>query len=114
MINSLIIPSKFWKLFLTPTVYKLLIEISSQKTFFGIAKHFSCCNKSDEKCGSLKYFSPEMFQSGEICPFKADILALGVTFSCMATGYYPFKVANRRDDLQKDILSCNFEGIVHN
>ena len=55
-----------------------------------------------------------MFQSGEICPFKADILALGVTFSCMATGYYPFKVANRREDLQKDILSCNFEGIVHN
>ena len=74
---------------------------------FGVAKYFDNCNKSDEKCGSLRYFSPEMFQCNEICPFKADIWALGVTFFCMATGEYPFK-GNSREDLKQNVLKCNF------
>lgn len=76
---------------------------------FGIAKHFDYLgDKSEQKCGSLKFFSPEMFQLTEICPFKADIWALGVTFFCMATGEYPFKNIHTRDDLQQSIIAANF------
>lgn len=75
---------------------------------FGMAKHFDFDDKSDEKCGSLKYFSPEMFQFKEVCPFKADIWALGVTFFSMATGDYPFK-GNSPDDLKQNVIKGNFD-----
>lgn len=75
---------------------------------FGMAKHFDFDDKSDEKCGSLKYFSPEMFQFKEVCPFKADIWALGVTFFSMATGNYPFK-GNSPDDLKQNVIKGNFD-----
>lgn len=71
---------------------------------FGIAKHFNTINdKSDQKCGSIKYFAPEMFQQQEVCPFKADIWALGITFFYMATGYYPFRGESRKE-LKKSIM----------
>lgn len=69
---------------------------------FGIAKYFDI-DKSDEKCGTIRYFAPEMFQNEEICPFKADIWALGITFFCMATGRYPFQHKSKRD-LKQNIL----------
>lgn len=74
---------------------------------FGMAKHFDFYDKSDEKCGSLKYLSPEMFQYKEICPFKADVWALGITFFTMATGDYPF-TGYTRDDLKNNIIKGNF------
>lgn len=70
---------------------------------FGMAKHYEDDSKSSEKCGSIKYFAPEMFQYKEICLFKADIWALGITFFHMATGCYPFQ-ANSQEELKEYIL----------
>lgn len=64
---------------------------------FGMAKCFNINTKSSEKCGSLLYLSPEMLQNREICPFKADIWALGITFFYMATGQYPFPHSNTEE-----------------
>lgn len=75
---------------------------------FGIAKHFDIYDKSNEKCGSLKYLSPEMFQCKEICPFKADIWALGITFFIMATGYYPFR-GYTTFDIKDNVMKGNFD-----
>lgn len=58
---------------------------------FGMAKEFESNEKSNEKCGSLFYLAPEMFQKQDVCPFKADIWSLGITFFFMATGSFPFK-----------------------
>lgn len=69
---------------------------------FGIAKFFRM-DKSAEKCGTIKYFAPEMFQSEEICPFKTDIWALGITFFMMATGFYPFQ-GKTKSDIKRSIL----------
>lgn len=74
---------------------------------FGIAKIFGEEDKSDEKCGSIMYFAPEMFQYREIDPFKADIWALGVTFFTMVTGKYPFK-GNSPKEIKQYILLGDF------
>ncbi|KAK8843110.1 hypothetical protein M9Y10_025301 [Tritrichomonas musculus] len=58
---------------------------------FGMAKQFENQKRSNEMCGSFKFFSPEMVEEQEICPFKADIWALGITFFYMMTGCYPFE-----------------------
>lgn len=41
------------------------------------------------------FFSPEMIQYQSVCPFKADIWALGVTFFYMITGTFPFQSSSR-------------------
>lgn len=64
---------------------------------FGLAKEFRHNEKTTEKCGSLMFFAPEMLQSHEIDPFKADIWALGVTFFFMATGCFPFQSESREE-----------------
>lgn len=70
---------------------------------FGMAKIFEDFEKSREKCGSIKFFAPEMFLYKEICPFKADIWATGITFYCMAVGEYPF-ASYSREKLKQSIL----------
>lgn len=77
---------------------------------FGMAKNFELNEKSGEKCGTIKYFAPEMFLYNEICPFKADIWSLGVTFYVMATGKYPF-VTYSRQKLKQSILIGEFDFI---
>lgn len=62
---------------------------------FGMAKTFGCDEKSKEKCGSLMFFSPEMIGYQSVCPFKADIWALGITFFYMITGNFPFQSQSR-------------------
>lgn len=62
---------------------------------FGLARQFDEENKSKEKCGSLIFIAPEVLQYNEVCPFKADIWALGITFFYLATGTYPFKTKSR-------------------
>lgn len=64
---------------------------------FGMAKIFNGDKKSSEKCGSLMFSAPEVFLYQEICPFKADIWALGITFFFMATGKYPFHYKSREE-----------------
>lgn len=76
---------------------------------FGIAKIF-IDDKSDEKCGTIRYFAPEMFQCEDFCPFKADIWALGITFYCFATGTYPFHGKTKKDIKQSiSIGELNFD-----
>lgn len=77
---------------------------------FGIAKNFGTNNKSKEKCGTMKYFAPEMFLYNEVCPFKADIWALGITFYCMATGKYPFS-SHSPQRIKQSILIGEFDFI---
>lgn len=74
---------------------------------FGMAKYFEYDSLSDEKCGTIKYFAPEMFLCNEICPYKADIWALGVTFFVMATGKFPFNDISK-EKLKKSILIGDF------
>lgn len=70
---------------------------------FGMSKIFDKQEKSKEKCGSLKFLPPEMYQSKEICPFKADIWSLGITFFMMITGAYPFKYKTH-EQLKESIM----------
>lgn len=70
---------------------------------FGMSRIFENDSKSKERCGSLKFFAPEMFQLKEMCPFKADIWALGITFFIMSTGEYPFQF-NTHEELKEYIL----------
>lgn len=58
---------------------------------FGFSKQFQDNAKSAEKCGTMACIAPEMFQYHEVCPFKADIWALGITFFFMVTGHFPFQ-----------------------
>lgn len=71
---------------------------------FGFAKQFDNNEKSKEKLGSITFLAPEMLTFQGVCPFKADIWALGITFFFMATGDYPFK-SSCREDLQKLIIN---------
>lgn len=58
---------------------------------FGLARHFDSNQTTDQKCGTLMFCAPEILkQQQQICPFKADIWALGVTFFFMITGKKPF------------------------
>lgn len=75
---------------------------------FGLAKHFENDAQSNEKCGSLMYFAPEMFIHHSIDPFKADIWALGITFFYMTTGRYPYDT-NSREDLKNMIVYCDLD-----
>ena len=70
---------------------------------FGLARQFDDETKSNEKCGSLIFVAPEVLQYNEVCPFKADIWALGITFFFMATGNYPFR-SKTREDLKNLII----------
>ena len=70
---------------------------------FGLSKQFNSNLKSTEKCGSMAFKAPEMFLCQEICPFKADIWALGITFFFMATGECPFKSISR-EKLKQSII----------
>ena len=74
---------------------------------FGMAKHFEYNDKSKEKCGSIKFFPPEMFLYEQISPYKADIWALGVTFFCFATGKYHF-AGSTNEMIKKSILIGDF------
>lgn len=58
---------------------------------FGMAKQCEANSKSKYMCGSLMFFSPEILEYKEVCPFKADIWALGITFFYMITGTLPFE-----------------------
>ena len=64
---------------------------------FGMAKYFEYDSLSDEKCGTIRFFAPEIFQNDNFCPFKADIWALGVTFYEMATGHLPWKTGDMKE-----------------
>lgn len=75
---------------------------------FGMAKRFEIDEKSKEKCGSLMFFSPEMIQNQFVCPFKADIWALGVTFFYMVTGTFPFQ-SKSREQLKQLIFLGDFD-----
>lgn len=70
---------------------------------FGLAKKFNTNEKTNEKNGTLMFFAPEMIQYPTICPFKADIWALGITFYFMATGNFPFQ-SKSREQLKRLIL----------
>ena len=70
---------------------------------FGLARHFDSNQTSVEKCGTLMYCAPEILkQQQQICPFKADIWALGITFYYMATGKKPFP--NKTTDELKNAI----------
>ena len=71
---------------------------------FGFAKQFDAGFISKEKCGTLMFSAPELLLSNGVCPFKADIWALGITFFFMATGRYPFP-NNSVEELKTAILS---------
>lgn len=71
---------------------------------FGFAKHFDLGIVCKQKCGTLMFSAPEMLVSNVVCPFKADIWALGITFFFMATGRYPFP-NNNAEELRTAILS---------
>ncbi|KAK8839792.1 hypothetical protein M9Y10_031500 [Tritrichomonas musculus] len=80
---------------------------------FGLSKKFDSNSKSTEKCGSLIFFAPEMFQLKEIDPFQADIWALGITFFYLVTGTYPFKT-NSHEELKKWVIygDLDFSGHI--
>lgn len=67
---------------------------------FGMAKQFEDDSKSTEKCGSLMYIAPDFFLCHQICPFKADVWALGITFYYMITGNFPFRYSSRDELMQ--------------
>ena len=59
-------------------------------------KKFTKKNRKAEKIvnglqgrGTKKYSAPEVFETDEFDPFKADIYSLGVMLHVLATGYFP-------------------------
>lgn len=72
---------------------------------FGLSRQFNDTKKSNEKCGSLMYLAPEILHYYEVCPFKADIWALGITFYIMTTGKYPFQGKSRAEIKQSILFS---------
>ena len=64
---------------------------------FGLSDHFQAEKSTNQKCGSLIFCSPEMFEMTHYDPFKADIWALGITFFYMVTGRYPYPTCTNEE-----------------
>ncbi|KAK8845106.1 hypothetical protein M9Y10_021286 [Tritrichomonas musculus] len=75
---------------------------------FGMSRYFEDDKRSNQKCGSIRYFAPEMFQADQFDPFKADIWALGISFFLMATGTYPFS-CRTNEQLKQDIINSEID-----
>lgn len=69
---------------------------------FGLSSKFQDQQLPNMKCGSLTFFSPEILSNSEFDPFKADILALGISFYFMVTGHFPYE--NRNNQNLRDMI----------
>ena len=85
---------------------------------FGMANHYDENCRPKHMCGSLKFFAPELFEFQNVCPFKADIWALGITFYFMVTGTLPFE-SNSLEEMKRlatygeiDLKSFNIDGQI--
>lgn len=66
---------------------------------------FSICMSEGQKvnvfCGTPSYMSPEIVSKTPHTPFSSDIWSLGILFTKILTGEFPFKGTNDKDLYRK-------------
>ncbi|KAI9321619.1 kinase-like domain-containing protein [Dichotomocladium elegans] len=75
---------------------------------FGLGNRFSPHQRLKTLCGSMLYYSPEIFSGQRYTGPEVDCWCLGVSLFRMTAGFEPFSHARDQEQLKKYVVSGNY------